>query len=467
MWKRKKKTARSIRTLFGIALLGASFCAFGAWADVPQYQIIDLGVLPGSGITSRAHAISDPGVIVGWSDYGFLGPKHAFLWRTTGEGMVDLSGAGGPVSIAHDVNNASTIARIAGEVDTAPYTQARVWVADLTTSPPPISHHGFAFPGQGGSPPSAAYALNDDLPALVVGAFESDVDSCWKGFYDTSPAGKAVKVLVPVGSFIESWGFGINDGNGPGGIQVWMVGESMYDDSEQCINPGAQPACGPDLGRAANWGSSGASGILLDRLDAEGDAAAVDVNDYGLIVGWERSYYSQHPIYCYVQAMMWASAGGVLYSGAEKTVAKAVNNLDYVVGWENSGSPRHSVDPNNAVCALLWEPGPGGWTEHDLNDHHSTNWNVLGACGINSNGVIVGWGRQDHVHALMLRPIPDCPGDFDGSGEVDVLDLLALVMLMNTDCDYCADCPADLDADCETDDQDLQLLIYEYWGPCP
>ena len=58
-----------------------------------------------------------------------------------------------------------------------------------------------------------------------------------------------------------------------------------------------------------------------------------------------------------------------------------------------------------------------------------------------------------------------CPGDLDGSGTVDVSDLLALLGQWGTCPDPPAECPADLDADGEVGVLDL-LVLLGGWGPC-
>lgn len=58
--------------------------------------------------------------------------------------------------------------------------------------------------------------------------------------------------------------------------------------------------------------------------------------------------------------------------------------------------------------------------------------------------------------------MPACPGDLDANGQVDVLDLLALLGAWGP----CAGCPADLNLDGTVDVQDL-LILLGAWGACP
>lgn len=60
---------------------------------------------------------------------------------------------------------------------------------------------------------------------------------------------------------------------------------------------------------------------------------------------------------------------------------------------------------------------------------------------------------------------PPCPGDVDGSGEVDVTDLLELIAAWGPCPDPGPPCSADIDEDGEVDVADLLALIAA-WGPC-
>ena len=63
-------------------------------------------------------------------------------------------------------------------------------------------------------------------------------------------------------------------------------------------------------------------------------------------------------------------------------------------------------------------------------------------------------------------PLPCCPGDFDGDGDVGITDFLDLLAAWGPCPDPPQGCPADLDADNEVGITDF-LDLLATWGPCP
>jgi probable HAF family extracellular repeat protein len=102
----------------------------------------------------------------------------------------------------------------------------------------------------------------------------------------------------------------------------------------------------------------------------------------------------------------------------------------------------------------------------ELNDLLPDPWKAynIGQGCINDAGQIVveagtGFGA---THAVLLTPIDSCPADIDGSGDVDIPDLLALLAAWGP----CPGCPEDIDGDGVVDIVDLLELLGS-WGPCP
>ena len=132
--------------------------------------------------------------------------------------------------------------------------------------------------------------------------------------------------------------------------------------------------------------------------------------------------------------------------------------------------------------AFLWEcSGTCGildnWGLTDLNREEVigpclASWTIKRAYDVNDGGVIIasGFRTGQGQHALLLTPDPACcPADLDGSGDVNVKDLLILLGAWGP-CPNCGDCGAqciaDLDCDCDVGGKDL-LILLGAWGACP
>jgi subtilisin family serine protease len=84
----------------------------------------------------------------------------------------------------------------------------------------------------------------------------------------------------------------------------------------------------------------------------------------------------------------------------------------------------------------------------------------------NGNGVLdtddITEGTSDDVNSNGIPDECECLADVDGSGAVDVADLVDLLAAWGT----CPDCPEDLDGNGAVDVADLVALLAG-WGPCP
>jgi len=162
-----------------------------------------------------------------------------------------------------------------------------------------------------------------------------------------------------------------------------------------------------DLGLSPDWTSGG----------------PVDINDFGQVAGtvgsdaWQRAAVWQVSV----------DAAGVVHVAARDTLpalpgggnstARGLNGIGQVVGW--SYSP--AAGPNRAV---LWTPGPAGWTVEDLGVLPGDLWST--AEGINDQGQVAGYSqpKQGCARAVLwttlggrltgmraLETLGECPAE--------------------------------------------------------
>ena len=88
-----------------------------------------------------------------------------------------------------------------------------------------------------------------------------------------------------------------------------------------------------------------------------------------------------------------------------------------------------------------------------------SGWQFLAfSVGVNDAGQIVGTGVRnvEESKGYLLTPIDIVPGDVDGDGDVDILDLLGLVAAWGECLSMCA---ADFDGSGTVDILDLLVLL--------
>ena len=183
-------------------------------------------------------------------------------------------------------------------------------------------------------------------------------------------------------------GAGIADGSGH--PFLWTTGRGMQ-----------------DLGLGPDWVS----------------ASAVDINDYGQVAGiasaaaWQRAAVWRVAIDIGGTVQVVARDTLPALPGGGNSIAKGMNGLGQVVGW----SYYPATGPNRAV---LWTPGPAGWTIEDLGVLPGDN--SSSAEGINDQGQVVGISvpRQGCFHAVLwtteggkltgmraLETLGECPAE--------------------------------------------------------
>lgn len=156
--------------------------------------------------------------------------------------------------------------------------------------------------------------------------------------------------------------------------------------------------------------------------------------------------------------------------------------LSYYRWFHNSfgGSPFEDImtvevsDDGGSSWTLLETVGPGGtevsggWylKEFDLTTipafTPNANFRVRFTAGDLGDGSVVEAGIDGvSITSVTCDDVNPCPGDGDGSGTIDVVDLLAMLSVWGTD-----DADYDVVPDGNIDIQDLLALLAS-WGPCP
>lgn len=268
----RKKITSSLALAWLFTLSTAAFAT-------PQYQLNDLGVLPGYN-SSSAYDINDLGQVVGDSYLASKGGEtgHAFLYM--GSSLSDLGTLGGPSSTALGINNLGTV------------------VGTSTTSDG--SHHAFSYDGVisnlGYS--DRAYAIND--AGTIVGSTGSGM------FIVNSPN------PINTATLNARWGWDINN-------QGTFVGTTQSDIQAYSYSNGEQS--------------------LLGRLATGQVSNAYAINDLGDVVGESLVSGGSVPSHAFLYAdgttmIDLGSLGGATAS----SVAWDINNNREVVGTSSPGT---------------------------------------------------------------------------------------------------------------------------------
>lgn len=320
-------------------LLTQSVAAFAT----PQYQLIDLGVLPGYD-SSSAYDLNDLGQVVGDSYLASRGGQagHAFL--NTGSSMSDLGTLGGSFSTALGINNLGTV------------------VGTSTTSDG--SHQAFRYDGAisnlGYS--GLAYAIND--AGTIVGSTGSGM------FIVNSPNPIITTTLN------ARWGWDINNQGTFVGTTQWDIQAYSYSNGEQS---------------------------LLGRLATGQVSNAYAINDLGDVVGESLVSGGSVPSHAFLYAdgttmIDLGSLGGATAS----SIAWDINNNREVVGTSSPGT-----GTGTGVTGFYWANGvmydlndlladPSGYT--------ITTALAINNVGQIAGSAVAPDGYR---HAILLTPIPE------------------------------------------------------------
>lgn len=396
--------------VFFLAGLAASAAlSLSCLAQTATYSIIDLGALAGSSDTTApgtgGAAINNLGNVTGFSVFSDVERNiHAFLW--TNGGLTDLPPSVGTMhSQGFAVNNAGIVAGVSYELGNVSPIAVR-WLNNGSSQ----ALGNFTARG-----------IND--AGLIVGeqavppAYAQSVAVKWEG-------GALTQLPTLGGSSAGAYGV---DSTGR------IVGIALLPND---VNY-----------HAVLWLNN-----AIHDLGTLGGARshAFDINDNGQIVGFAET------------------AAGVPHAFIFQVNASGlVTSRTDLGGFDDGFSYGFALNANGEVVgssdsrAVLWDAAG----MHDLNlmIPQDGSWELMKATGINDAGQIIGHGKHFGLpRTFLLGPIT--PGDLDGDGHVNVVDLFQLLARWGDCSEPCPpSCAADLNGDCMVSVLDLFLLLSN-WG---
>lgn len=450
-----------------------------------------LGFEPTGPIHGKAGINNLGEIVYGYNTTGQVGGPfafQAFVWLPVPDfgvvlpGLYDLTGCpGGGDSIAHDISMNGFAAGQSGGVGELS-GRAAVWSLDTGLSAcqllPAFSPADHSM--------SRAFALSDDAQPVVVGdsnlftscvcpsnpAAQSDVRRAFRATF--VGAGTTLTVLTPGGDPVSS----AFDVRTPADLIVGFIDCVGYSPSE-----GPPTNCDPfdescEFGKdASRWTGAGNTLALETDLGIEGSEVR-GLNNVSQLVGWGKVPLGGTGFGCLPRGLFWSSPGTAptnLHSGLlpanTGSIAEAINDLTdpQVVGLDVITG-----------FGQLWERSSGTWSVLDLDSAPAiggatTNtWSLLRAHDINDDTWIVALGSYQGIqqaplssgnYLVLLTPDQRCEADLNGSGCVDIDDMLLIVNTWGQQCApgwFCV--IGDVNTDYVVDIDDL-LAVVNGWCP--
>lgn len=350
------------RHLIAWGLLAATL-APAAYAQVPAYNIVDLGVV-GSGTASQGVGLSPDGSIaVGRS---IASVYSAYSWTAAG-GMVALPNlAGRNYAVANDVNNAGLAVGSSTTTAFGAGALPVMWMGGALT----------ALTMPAGYTVGQANAVN--AAGTIVGAVGSGVGQ--RGALYIGGVGSVISATTANGSYMTV-AYGINDAG--------LVVGTGIDPANAAVNVGMV------------YDSATGTMSTVGALGGANGALNFAVSNGGHVVG--SSMFNQGSGLPFV----WTAGSGMtaipLPAGTSQANARGVNDQGWVVGIASSAFavPFLYADGSTYTLQSLL-PANSGW---DISTNTSSS-----ALAIANDGSIVGTALHNgQVRAYLMTPVPE-PG---------------------------------------------------------
>jgi hypothetical protein len=330
---------------------------------LPQYQIVDIGIVQAGDTASQGFGVSTGGAAVGRSVRA--GGAQAFKWTQSG-GIVGLPNLAGRAFCVSNGANSEGFVLTVGTCATSLFGTARlpvIWfengqVAQLTL------------------PPGETLGDANDVNSTGFAVGSVDSGSAQQAVIYFGANVTVITQTTSTGCFFVT-AFGINDSNR-------IVGQGI-DPNNAARNVGMV------------FDKDGSSAFEVGALPGANGALAFGISNAGHVVG--SSMMNQGSGLPFI----WTQAGGMaaipLPSGTSQGSARAVNSNGWAVGTASSAFAIPFVyDGVNTFRLADLIPGGTGW---DLSTNTSS-----AALGISNNNIIVGTGvLNGAVHAFAMVPV--------------------------------------------------------------
>jgi len=326
---------------------------------VPQYQIIDIGVVAAGDTASQGFGVSTGGTAVGRSVRN--GAAQAFTWSPGGAitGLPNLSGRA--YCVSNSSNNTGTVV---GTCSASLFGTSRL---------PTVWQNGVVSQ----LPLPAGETLGDanDVNASGVAVGSINSGTLQRAAFYSGGTATVITQTTSGGSFFTT-AFGINDSGRVAGIGI-------------------------DPGNAARnvgmvWDIGSGTAIDIGGLPGMNGAIAFGISNTGFVVG--SSMLNQGS----GMPFIWSPAGGMvaipLPTGTSQGSARGVNAAGMAVGTASSAFAIPFLYDGSSTYRLAdLIPAGTGW---DLSTNTSSS-----AMAISDSNVIVGTGvLNGHVHAYAMIP---------------------------------------------------------------
>lgn len=333
-----------------------------AWAALPQYTIIDLGVVTGT-TSSQGIGVSPDGSQVVGRALGSTAP--AFVWSAA-TGMVGLPNlAGRNFAVANDISAGGLIVGTSMTTAFGSGALPVAWQDGVLT----------ALPLPAGQTVGRAEAVN----AAGVAAGSVGGGIAQRGALFTLEGATTITAVTANGSWMTS-AFGINDAG-------LAVGNGV-DPNNAAVNVGLV------------YDSATGTMTSIGALPGANGALAFDISESGWVVG--SSMLNQGS----GMPFIWSAPTGMLAvplpAGTSQGSLRGVNDAGWAVGTASSAYAVPFVyDGNTTVTIDSLVPAGSGW--------NFATTTSASAMAITNDGVIIGtatYGGQIHAYALMPVPEP-------------------------------------------------------------